>query len=265
MQFGDILVCIDESDSGRKRTEIAMAIAARSGARITGYYLPPRRGPLPVLDFLEMPATTVDDAALDFERQIESRNLDGVWIPGSKSRDLKDLLGYARCVDLIVVGLDVPDDPSSEAQGLDVERLVIDCGLPVLGIPIVSFSDTIGQNVMLAWDGSRECARALHDALPFLRDAASVRVTSIEGDPLSAHAPANAVAHLKRLGIAAELDTALDLHMPIGEEILSRIEREKVDLLVAGAYGHSRLWEHLFGGASRTLLHQMMVPVLVSH
>ena len=57
----------------------------------------------------------------------------------------------------------------------------------------------------------------------------------------------------------------MDLQLPVGEEILSRIDREGVDLLVAGAFGHSRLIEHIVGGVSRSLLHQMMIPVLVSH
>ena len=67
------------------------------------------------------------------------------------------------------------------------------------------------------------------------------------------------------MGLDASVDTELDLKLPIGEEILSRVERAEVDLLVAGAFGHSRLREHLIGGVSDTLLHQMMVPVLVSH
>ena len=86
-----------------------------------------------------------------------------------------------------------------------------------------------------------------------------------DGDPTSVLSPGTLVHHLKRLGITAAIDTELDMQLPIGDEILSRIEREEVDLLVAGAFGRSRMWERLFGGTSRTLLHQMMVPVLASH
>ncbi|MCP4386560.1 MAG: universal stress protein, partial [Hyphomicrobiales bacterium] len=167
--------------------------------------------------------------------------------------------------DLVVVGLGIPDDPSSDPQYLDVEQLVIECGRPVLGIPIANVPEEIGKNIMVAWDGSRESARALHDAIPFLREAATIKIASIGSLPSSVRSPATVAGHLGRMGITAEVDTALDMQLPIGEEILSRIEREDVDLLVAGAFGHSRVREHLFGGVSRTLLHQMMVPVLVSH
>jgi nucleotide-binding universal stress UspA family protein len=146
-----------------------------------------------------------------------------------------------------------------------VERLVIECGRPVLGIPSANVPEAIGRNVMIAWDGSRTASRALHDAIPFLRDAASITIVSIDIDPLSIHAPANVVKHLERSGISAKVDTSLSLDLPIGEELLSRVDWEQIDLLVAGAFGHSRVWEHLFGGPSMTLIHQMMVPVLVSH
>ena len=67
------------------------------------------------------------------------------------------------------------------------------------------------------------------------------------------------------MGIPATLDEQIDLQLPIGDEILSRVDPNEIDLIVAGAFGHSRLAEHVVGGASRSLLHQMMVPVLVSH
>lgn len=262
MKFGDILVCIDASPTGRRRRELAFALAGQAGARVIGYYVP--REDVPPGDSRKQ-EEELDAAALDFDRRLQSNSLEGQWILGSKSRGVADIVDYSRCVDLVVVGLAPPDDPGSDLQGMDVERLVVECGRPVLGIPIVEFSDTIGQRVLVAWDGSRACTRALHDAVPFLREAAAVKVVSIDSDPFAAGSATNVVAHLKRLGISAEVDKSLDLRLPIGEEILSRIEREEMDLLVAGAFGHSRIWEHLFGGASRVLLHQMMIPVLVSH
>jgi nucleotide-binding universal stress UspA family protein len=260
MQFGDILVCIDESPSGRKRTEFTLALAARSHARVVGYYrMPaehPANGPR---------AAAMDVAAAEFDRQLKSKSLDGLWVAGSESRTVEDIANYARCVDLVVAGLGFPGEPSLDPQGLDVERLVIECGRPVLGIPIANIPEEIGRSILVAWDGSRQSARALHDAIPFLQEAEAVKVVSIGGDPTSIVSPGNVVAHLKRRGISATVDAAFDLQLPIGEEILSRIEREGADLLVAGAFGHSRLREHIEGGVSITLLHQMMIPVLVSH
>ncbi|MBZ0230297.1 MAG: universal stress protein [Bauldia sp.] len=264
MKFGDILVCIDASPTGRKRRDLAFALAGRSGARVIGYYVP-HEGIPPNDPRKSRQGEEADAAALDFDRCAQSNSLEGQWILGGKSRGVADIVDYSRCADLVVVGLGPPDDPDSDPQGLDVEELVVECGRPVLGIPIVESSDTIGQRVLVAWDGSRACTRALHDAVPFLREAAAVKVVSIDSDSFTAVSATSVVAHLRRLGITAEVDKSLDLRLPIGEEILSRIEREEMDLLVAGAFGRSRIWEHLFGGTSRLLLHQMMIPVLVSH
>ena len=105
----------------------------------------------------------------------------------------------------------------------------------------------------------------MHDAVPFLREAKAVYVVSLDRDQVGVASADDVMSHLKRIGIDAAIDDQLDLRLPIGEEILSRIEANDIDLLVAGAFGHSRRVEHITGGASRSLLHQMIVPVLVSH
>ena len=122
--------------------------------------------------------------------------------------------------------------------------------------------DRIGRNIVIAWDGSRAASRAVHDALPFLHDARSVRVISIG----NSDAPKLLIDHLQRLGVPAAIDEDRRLHSETpADEILSRLQSPEVDLLVAGAFGRSRLGERLYGGASRTFLHQMMIPVLMSH
>jgi len=261
MQFGDILVCMDGSENGRQCTSIALRLALHSHARVIGYYLPAAAAGV---GFPESSVpSSMDDEAVEFDRQLRLRGLEGTFVAGEKRGNIADIADHARCVDLIVAGLGFPDGPDPDQ--LNIEQLVLECGRPVLGIPLAGASDEIGMNVMVAWDGSRESARALHDALPFLREASAVTVAAIDEDVSSAASAMNAIAHLKRLGIAAAIDTLPDLGMPIGDELLSKIERNEIDLLVAGAFGHSRLREHLVGGTSRTLLHQMMVPVLVSH
>jgi nucleotide-binding universal stress UspA family protein len=269
MQFGDILVCIDGSDAGRRRTRLALTLAARSRARVIGYYLAPTREM--IAEWLLDPRQSknvdndVDRAEAGFARLLTVNSLDGTWIAGSESRRAEDIAQYARCVDLVVVGLGVPDDPASDPQHLDIEQLVVECGRPVLGIPDANIPEQIGQNIMVAWDGGRESTRALHDAIPFLRDAATIKIVSIGTNPNSALSPGAVVDHLKRLGIRATIDTTSTLGLTVEDEIFSRIDWEGVDLLVAGAFGHSRVQEHIFGGVSRSLLHQMMVPVLVSY
>jgi len=259
MQFGDILVCMDRAETGRERTQLVLALAVRSHARVVGYYLPPRQ------KGGEGEVENLDDAAADFARQLTMHSLEGTWIVAGASHREEEIATLARYVDLVVVGLGDPDDPASDPERLDTEQLVIGCGRPVLGIPIANVPERIGENILVAWDGSREAARALHDAIPFLRDAATIKIASIESKRTSVGGPSAVVAHLQRLGISATVDTMTDLGLPIEDEIFTRVDWEHVDLLVAGAFGHSRVRERVLGGVSRSLLHQMMVPVLVSH
>jgi nucleotide-binding universal stress UspA family protein len=273
MRFGDILVCIDHTESGKRRLALALALAGRSEARLTGYHIPPRHSPIvagafgsAVADFLDPPQrTAAENAALDFERELKLHDLAGAWVPGNHTNMIQDIASHSRCVDLVVAGLGDPDDPLGEESAVNVEKLVIECSRPVLGVPVASAPARVGTRILIAWDGSREASRSLHDALPFLREAEAVYVVSLDRDGVGRASAHDLVLHLKRTGITASIDDQLDLHLPVGEEILSRIEQKEIDLLVAGAFGHSRLVEHVAGGASRSLLHQMMVPILISH
>lgn len=265
MRLGDILVCMDGSDTGRRRTDRALEIAQRAKARVVGYQLLRSGGPI-VETAVDRPlADDIEAAADEFSRKLEQTGLEGAFVSGTRDHSVADIARHARTVDLIVAGLGIPDDPRSDPQGIDFDQLVLECGRPVLGLPIVDRPGRLGDRAMVAWDGSREAARALHDALPFLQEASSVTVVAIDIDRTSPLSPDKVAEHLGRHGVRATIDASFDMKLPIGEEILSRVEREEIDLLVAGAFGHSRVRERLFGGASRTLLHQMMVPVLASH
>jgi nucleotide-binding universal stress UspA family protein len=273
MHFGDILVCLDHTASGKRRMALALRVAGHFGAQLIGYYSAARNSPVvasafgsTVADFIDPPPSTIsENAALDFDRELRLHDVAGTFILGNHSNTVQDIARHARCVDLVIAGLGDPDDPAAEENAVDIEKLVIECARPVLGVPITATAESIGTSILVAWDGSREASRALHDALPFLREAKAVHVVSLDRDRVGTASAQDVVSHLKRSGIAATIDDQLDLLLPVGEEILSRIEFNEVDLLVAGAFGHSRFREHLVGGASRSLLHQMMVPVLVSH
>jgi nucleotide-binding universal stress UspA family protein len=141
----------------------------------------------------------------------------------------------------------------------------------LLVVPYVGAPTTIGNNVLVAWDGGREAARALTDAMPLLRRATRVTVGCL--DPGASARGADSAGrerlggYLRRHGIAAEIDyTKLGPgDIPIGDWILSRVADLGCDLLVMGGYGHPRWREQVLGGATRTLLSSMTVPVLMSH
>ena len=266
MHLADFLVCIDASAEGRKRMRVAMSLAVRFGAWVTGYYVSPTQGLLEGGSVHAAAGDVAEEVLGEFEDGLKSKGLSGSWILGQKSADLSDFVAEARCSDMVVAPLaPLPGYPAG-LQGLDIDAMVIDCGRPVLGLPLANLPEKIGTNIVVAWDGSREAARALHDALPFLHMARSVRILSL-GSGGGAHGGAEqVVAHLHHHRIPATLDANSTISMETPEdEILGRLQMPEADLLIAGAFGHSRLRERLFGGASRTFLHQMMIPVLVSH
>jgi nucleotide-binding universal stress UspA family protein len=138
---------------------------------------------------------------------------------------------------------------------------------PVLIVPYIGAGRPPGGTVLLCWNDTREAARAATAALPLLKKAERTIVLII--DPPEAEEPREAGADvagwLARHGVKVTLqrDTAADTD--VGGVILSRAADHDVDLIVMGIYGHSRLRERVLGGASRTLLSSMTVPLLVAH
>jgi nucleotide-binding universal stress UspA family protein len=123
------------------------------------------------------------------------------------------------------------------------------------------------ENVMIAWDGGRECARAVTDALPLIRRASFVTVMTVQRHPHAGEpAGIDVAAWLARHGIEASFAAAP--RMPgthTGAMLLNMLADRHIDLLVMGAYGHARAQERVFGGVTRTMLESMTVPVLMSH
>ena len=147
--------------------------------------------------------------------------------------------------------------------------MALSTGRPMLVVPHVGASAEPAKTVMLCWNASRESARAASDALPLLRAAAKVIVLCV--DPSSstyghgAEPGADAAAWLSRHGIKVTVQRDVSADADVGNVILSRAADLDVGLIVMGLYGHSRLRETVLGGASRTLLASMTVPLFVSH
>lgn len=181
---------------------------------------------------------------------------------------LQSIIERARTADLVVA---VPDDPSdSDSQDSAIaERLMLEAGRPVLMVPPKGVSGTIGRDITVAWNGSRESARAVFDALPLLQAAEIVHLVWIDprvdpGDSPSRAADELAAA-LARHGVTCEAVAAASSDSRVGDELMTRISDYGSDLLVMGGYGHSRFHEWAFGGVTRRILTTMPVPVLMSH
>lgn len=175
---------------------------------------------------------------------------------------------HGRHADLVVMRQSEPE--VRRVGGADVvENTVVAAGSPVLAIPYAGAPETIGTNVILGWDGSREAARALKDAMPFMRKAEKVRVLVVNPESRGgAHGElpgADIATHLARHGLNVELSTEHTGAIDPANLILSRAADFGSDLLVMGAFAHSRLQQTLFGGFTTTILRNMTLPVLLSH
>ena len=123
------------------------------------------------------------------------------------------------------------------------------------------------RRIGICWDGSRLAARAVRDAMPLLEQAEAITIitineaTSVPPDASAAHL----VRYLSRLGVPTEIDRLKASKANTQSSILSLAADERLDLLVMGGYGHSRLKETVFGGVTRDMLHSMTVPTLMTH
>src|SRR3954451_22443648 len=211
-----------------------------------------------------------------FGEACRAQRVAGDWLL-DRGPIVDDLIRRIRTVGLAIVGLGDPDGVAPDPQGFRPDDIVLGCGRPVLGVPIANLPERVGRTVLVAWGGSGRARRGveaappasgpLTDPLPFLAEAEAVTVLSVDPDEGLSWSLDAAVAHLKRHGVAAAAERSGDVlgSGDIAVAILNEADYRHADLLVAGAYGHSPLGETLFGGVSRGLLHQMMVPVLVSH
>jgi nucleotide-binding universal stress UspA family protein len=140
-------------------------------------------------------------------------------------------------------------------------------GRPILILPYAGNITTSGKRILVAWNASREAARAISDALPLLKLAEKVNLIRIH--PKHGEHPAvpadQLTRYLARQAVKVEVMTEHVADIDVGNELLSRAADLGSDLIVMGGYGHSRLREWVMGGATRTILESMTVPVLMSH
>ena len=296
----DIFVCLDPTDAGEGRLQLGAALARQHRAYLSAAYLLPEAIPgappydgigiTPPTGVAWMPqaglvaglpapgvapgvgADTARGPAIAdiieqrFREEVRPPAIEGDWhLFGAGEAD--DLVARLAAVDLVILGQTSRD--YRLPAGLRPENIIVGCGRPVLVMPYAGAVGAIGRRVLVAWDGSREAARALHDALPLIGKAAAVTVmtvsareASIERDRPSLD---RVVRHLVRHGIAARAEETVGGDVPTSDLLLSRAADLDVDLIVAGAYHHSQFREALIGGVSRDLLDHMTVPVLMAH
>jgi len=171
----------------------------------------------------------------------------------------------ARCFDLSIVRQAEPG--KAPLEDLVIEAALFDAGRPVLVVPYIQKTPLTLERVLVCWDGGRSAARAVGDAMPFLRRAKAVEVVTVQGDAGKGDeiAGADIGAHLARHGFEVEVKRIVAAGGSVMDTILSHAADAGADFLVMGGYGHSRLREFILGGVTRGILGTMTVPVLMSH
>ncbi len=292
-----------DSRSGA-RLGVASALAKAHGGRIVGVFVKadPAYAELWWISvardtraaWLSKQEEIAAEAEKTFWARVSAEELEGEWrlIDGDVA---EALITCARYADLTVIGQTDPDEP---AYGRNMpDQIVLGAGGPVLIVPHAGQFKATGKRIMLAWNGAREAARAMRDAMPLLRRAERVLVHSINPDDNAHLSGAEICAHLARHGVEAEashvvLGGEAEAVSPVlktvggfgfqqrgpltaskrvalgagdvGNALLSSVTDMGADLLVMGGYGHSRIHELVLGGATREILASMTVPVIMS-
>jgi nucleotide-binding universal stress UspA family protein len=276
MGFKEILVHLDGDKQGLARLETAIHLAGSHEARLVGLHVvQPLQLPAFIeigmgRELLEAQRELAWEAAEQTKRlfieQTDRAGISAEW--RADEGDLLDVVGeHARYCDLAILGQRDPNNDSAPEGYPD--RLILTSGRPILVIPYAGRFSDIGRRVMVAWNASALATRAVHDALPLLCGADKVIVMAInpkDGTERFGDVPGAAVCqHLAHHGVKAEAQDAYAPDVEEGEELLSLAADEGVDLLVAGAYGHTRWRDLVLGGVTRHLLDYMTMPVLMSH
>jgi len=277
MGFKTILVHCDAGRGTAARLKLALGLADRFDAHVIGLHVrqafeaPAFTDAGPAMDSLYRTYEAVvkaDEAkaAAAFNEAVGSKGYSGEWrVTDGYVEEV--MVAHARFADLVIVGQAEPDNQPVGTPSDLAEEVVLASARPVLIVPHIGISKMPGKTVMLCWNGGREAVRAATGALPLLKAADNVIVLEIDPESgVDQEEPGADVAQwLARHGVkvTVQRDTAAD--SDVGAVILSRAADHDVDLIVMGIYGHSRMRELVLGGASRTLLATMTVPLLVAH
>lgn len=286
MKLLDLLVVLDGSERSNVPLGLALGLARRHDAHLTGLcpleLLYPTNLALGLTGYPE--ALALQEAANRFEAQAQAKaqsieaefreqlrrnNVPGDWQVAT-GLAVDEVARRARTADLLVLGQTDPDHPLPPIARHLVEDALMNAGRPLLIVPFAGNFDTIGTNVLIGWNESREAARAAHDALLLIEPTATVTVLTVERARSSADSPqapgADMAEHLARHGLkVSAARTVTDRSISYADAILAYASDSGADLLVTGGYGHSRARELILGGVSRELLDHMTLPVLMSH
>lgn len=269
MGFRDIAVHLDETARCATRLEIALGLAKLHFAGVAGIFAQSDPNVPGIIkswptEAFQRATQTVHDR---FDEAVAAAGTAARWsaVPsGEQAHIIRALVTMASCVDLMIMGQHDPDRGHGLLPQDLVEQVILHAGRPVLVIPYAGNFDSIGRRPMIAWNGGREAARALHDALPLMSHAKKARLVMIEGGRQSIE-EGPILQHLANHGIEGEVERLVAEDIGVMDLLLARVADSGCDLLVMGAHGYYGFPNLNRGGGTRHILNHMTVPVLMSN
>lgn len=280
MSYKTILVCLNETSRIAALGDAAAMIAGSSGAHVRGLYVVPAAQIYPSTGFEAVPQVfeghqtffrkNLEPARQAFEARMNEAGLSSEFlsVDGRSPLISDEIINHGKTADLIILGVPA----TSDVSGVEVdcaERVIVGAGRPVLMLPREGGRALDLSSAIIGWDGGREAARAVFDALPLLRAASSVQIVCVDPAEEPRVTPADPGRRLSqalsRHGITAEPRAIKSGPANAGRALLNYAAEHQAGFLVMGAYSHSRLREFMFGGATKSVLADMDRPVLMSH
>lgn len=273
MSYKTIVAIIQTPSDNERILQAIVPLASRLGSHVVGVHA--EALPMPVesgmgmtdVEFVATAAEANRSRAAALEARFSARLADAAI--SSEWRAVESFSGdsavaaraAARTADLVIAAEAATEETSNSA---DTDALLYDTGRPLLLVPVAGMKEGPFSKVLVAWNGTREAARAAFDALPFIVEADETTVVTVDaGTELVNSASQLAVALARHGANAAVIELAAN-GRPVADVIAAQVQMSAADLLVMGAYGHSRLREFLFGGVTRSLLEAMPVATFMS-
>ncbi|MES5097001.1 universal stress protein [Agrobacterium sp. BA1120] len=280
MGYKTILAVMDTAENARKLGDFTVSLANTFSSHVIGLHMETFAA-VPLVAPMEMPDPATVQAVQEvahqettdvgriFDQKMSAEGVSHEW------RSFVSSVGYssntavqsARCSDIVLARQTSASAMSDSRAELD--NFLYESGRPVLLVPHTLQQPKPIKRVLVAWNGSREATRAAFDALPFMMAADSVEIFSVGAEDsdvqFGAIAGSELASTLARHGINVSVTSQEKAHGLSAEKAIEqRLSDNSIDLLVMGAYGHSRWWEMLFGGVTRTVLDKTTALTLLS-
>ncbi len=279
MSVKTILVALNEVDQSKKLIRAAAALGQRFQAHVIGMFVIPAAEIYPAVGMAvstqvyeghrQFSIAHCAEVNSKFDTEMQRQGVQAEWRQiNSKSPFVADgVLHHAHQVDLVIA----PQKQEKSSSGLEpdfTDRLIMESGRPILVMPTFGNFVEIGKEVLVAWNGTKEAARAVFDAMPLMAGSKNVSIAWVnpkkdldDGETL----PGTELAvTLARHNLNATTNALPTDGLSVSDALLNHANETGADLLVMGAYGHSRIREFVFGGATRSILDTMTLPVLMS-